>query len=191
MPSLEPSIIVHLLKKHADTHFPLFIETGTNAADTTRAMTPLFERVFTIELSDELYARNLVYKSSYPTIEFIHGDSAVELNRLLPTIHQPAVFFLDGHWSSGNTARGPKDCPLMEEFQSIMTYMKHECIIIVDDYRLFGLGPHNHTLNEDWSDITKESLLSVVSSRLITDYHLPSHITLTDRWVLELSEKKN
>jgi len=170
--------------KHHSTHFPYFVETGTLNADTTRAMVPFFKKVITIELSPEYYWRNVhMYAHHYPTIQFVQGDSTVELVRILPVIDQPALFFLDGHWSSGDTARGSIDCPLVEELTAIMQHMRPACIIIVDDFRLFGTH-----LSENWTDITKEHLLSIVASRLVLEYHLPSSLNEHDRWVIELKD---
>ena len=72
------------------------------------------------------------------------------------TAKNNCVFFLDGHWSSGDTAKGEKDCPLIEECVGIdKTYKAKKGIVIIDDYRLFGTK-----INEDWKEITKESILN-------------------------------
>jgi hypothetical protein len=62
---------------------------------------------------------------------------------------------LDGHWSSGDTAKGEKDCPLIEECKSIdLLYKSNKGIILIDDYRLFGTN-----IDQDWSSITTENIL--------------------------------
>lgn len=178
------------MNKNKDIKYDYFIETGTLAAETTTAMVPYFEKVYTIELSHYYYMLNVEkYSQKYNSITFIEGDSSIELNKLLPVIDKPSIIFLDGHWSSGNTAKGLKDCPLIEEISSIMSNMKYNTIIIIDDYRLFGKGTLDSTCNEDWHNITKETILSLVKSRLITEYHLPSSIHPLDRWIIEISNK--
>ena len=67
-------------------------------------------------------------------INFILNDSSIEFETLLQSI-----FFLDGHWFSGDTSHSTKDCPLEEEITHINNLFKNEAIIIIDDYRLFGL----------------------------------------------------
>lgn len=57
---------------------------------------------------------------------------------IVEKIHEPCLFWLDGHYSSGVTARGEKDCPIFEELNaifSINTGLNH--IILIDDARLF------------------------------------------------------
>lgn len=75
-----------------------------NLGETILAMEPYFDNLYTIELSDYHYN---ISKSKYngSKIKFIFGDSSVQLQSLLSLIDDKCVFFLDGHWSNGNTAR--------------------------------------------------------------------------------------
>jgi hypothetical protein len=77
------------------------------------------------------------------------------------------VIFLDGHYSSGDTALGPKECPLVEEITDIAKYCKTKAVIIIDDYRLFSKGPKDG-YDHDWTDINKDKLLAILGSR-VTD----------------------
>jgi len=131
--------------------YNLFIETGTLRGGTTFEMAPHFEEVHTIELSKTLHdeAHKKSKELGFNNVTFHLGDSAEILPQLLPLINQKAIFFLDGHWSGKNTGRGPKDCPLIEELQSINQLHKFASLIIIDDLRLLGTN-----FNEDWSDIT-------------------------------------
>jgi hypothetical protein len=116
------------------------------------------------------------------------GDSSVVFKSLLPTITDKCIFFLDGHWSSGNTGKSEKDCPLNEEITQINDLFKQEAIIVIDDFRLFGLSKKTG-LNEDWSDINKDTLLHILESRTNKVYHLDSECAKNDRLIIHIHAK--
>src|SRR5258705_12406761 len=86
--------------------FDVFVETGTYLGHTTAIAAHLFKMVHTIELSPEIFETTRAKFRNIKTIEFIQGDSAVELRRLAELIDRPAVFFLDSHFAGGKTALG-------------------------------------------------------------------------------------
>ena len=84
-------------------------------------------------------------------IELINGDSGKELGKILVRINQAALFWLDGHYSAGETARGEKDTPILEELHQILNTEEKGHVIIIDDARLFGSDneyPSLQTLTE-------------------------------------------
>lgn len=151
-------------------------------------MEKYFQKIYTIELSQTLYENT---KSRYEgnKIQFIQGDSSKVFKTLLPTINDRAVFFLDGHYSSGNTAQGEKDCPLVEEMESINNLFEHDAIIIIDDYRLFGLDSSSGVLYENWSDISRDRLLDTIKDRVIDVYNLASELANDDRLIIHINAK--
>lgn len=98
-------------------------------------------------------------------------------------------FFLDGHWSSGDTGRSAKDCPLVEEITHINNLFQNEAIIIIDDVRLFGLDASSGKLGEDWSKINKNELLSIIQLRINKVYHLDSSSAKDDRLIIHINAK--
>ena len=182
MPSLNRGLLLKLQDDY--THYPCFVETGTLCGDTILAMEPHFDTLYTIELSKRYYngARS---RYNGPKITFLLGDSGIVLGDLAPTLVAPTIFFLDGHWSSGDTGRGEKDCPLVEEITHIAAAFKHKGIIIVDDFRLFGLGPPTG-VGENWMDIRKDTLLDILGTRIEKVYHLDSELTKDDRLVIHI-----
>lgn len=184
MPSLDA---VFLSKLQGDyRNYPCFIETGTLNGDTTFAMEPFFNELHTIEFSESYYYRT---KNRYRgnKINFLLGDSSVVFENLLPSIETNCIFFLDGHWSSGDTGRSTKDCPLDEEITHINNLFRHEAIIIIDDFRLFGLDKSSGIIGEDWSNINKENLLTILNKRINKVYHLDSECAKDDRLIIHIN----
>jgi hypothetical protein len=56
-------------------------------------------------------------------------------------LSQPALFWLDAHYSEGVTARGDKDTPIYEELHLILNAGDIGHVIIIDDARCFGTDP--------------------------------------------------
>lgn len=150
-------IIVQNLHQNIDD-YDVFVETGTLVGDTTINLQSIFDEVHTIELSEKYFNISAErFKSlNLKNIKNHLGDSIQVIPQILPSLDssKKCIFFLDGHWSSGDTAKGDKDCPLIEECLAIDSlYLSNEAIILIDDYRLF-----NTKINEDWSGITKQSI---------------------------------
>ena len=182
MPALETHIIEQILKYKEK--FPVFVETGTLYGETILAMEDYFDSLHTIEIYDK-HHHNAKDKYTGSKISFHLGDSTVELGKLLQHINQNTVFFLDGHYSGGDTASGVKNVPLYEELRSINELFPKKAIIIIDDYRLFKVFDGNIA---DWRDINKETCLDIVKDRIQTVYHLPSVAHPEDRLIIELKE---
>jgi hypothetical protein len=136
--------------------------------------------LYTIEFS-ELYHYRTKSKYDGNKIQFILGDSSIVLADLLPTLLDKSIFFLDGHWSSGDTGRSEKDCPLIEEITHIHNLFRNEAIIIIDDYRLFGSG-----VKENWSEISKTKILNIIGNRVTKVYHLDSELHTMDRFIIHI-----
>ncbi len=168
--------------------YSCFIETGTFRGDTILNMEPLFDKLYTIEFGVNYYNYS---KNRYngDKINFILGDSSIVFESLLPTINDKSIFFLDGHWSSGDTGKSTKDCPLNEEITHINNLFKNEAIIIIDDFRLFGLDKSSGKLSEDWSDINKENLLNILKDRVTRVYHLPANSLPDDRLIIHINAR--
>jgi hypothetical protein len=182
MPSLDFLFLNKL--KLSYSLFPNFIETGTYMGNTIFEMEKYFEELHTIELS-KYYYNHTKNKYNGNKINFYFGDSSKVLTDILPLITKPTIFFLDGHWSSGDTAKGDKDCPLKEELISINKYFLQNGIIIIDDCRLFGKCKKTGN-NEDWSDITKDNLLKIINERITDYYFLDSDCSKDDRLIIHI-----
>jgi hypothetical protein len=136
-----------VLRGYAERYqLTIFVETGTYRGDMVEAMKPLFHKIYSIELSDKLFAEAQRRFKRDTHVELIHGDSGKELGRVMQRIHQPALFWLDGHYSAGDTARGEKDTPLVEELDQIVRAPDLGHVIVIDDARCLGSDPAYPTI---------------------------------------------
>jgi hypothetical protein len=186
MPSLTKDFLINL--KDDYNKFSCFIETGTYMGGTIFALEPYFDKLYTIEFSEKYYNNTKnIYNGN--KINFILGDSSIIFETLLPTVSDKCIFFLDGHWSGGDTGHSEKDCPLYEEITHINNLFQNEAILIIDDFRLFGLDYTTGKLKENWSDIKKETILEILQPRVNNVYHLDSECAKDDRLIIHINPK--
>jgi hypothetical protein len=160
MPALSHNFIKELTEKENNAiTYKVFIETGTWLGDTILEMEPYFESLYTIEINEKFY-NDIISKYTNNKINFLLGASEDKLVEILPSLIDNSIFFLDGHWSAGDTGRGAKDVPLYDELTAIDKYFLPNAIIIIDDVRLFGKGPNHNNELCNWEEINEEKLLS-------------------------------
>ena len=187
MPTLFPNFFKSVTTNISE--YPIFIETGTQTGATVFGLLDYFKHLHTIELSDHWHTKakqffEQRYSNKKDKLTLHLGDSKNVLNYLLPNINEPVVFFLDAHYSGGDTARGDKDVPLLEELTAINNLLNEKAVIIIDDARLFGVKK-----GEDWTDITFSTILKTIQNRLEKFYYLPSELSEQDRFVIHLNKK--
>jgi hypothetical protein len=138
-----PEVKQDILRRYA-TQFGLrtFVETGTFFGDSTAAVAPHVERAVTIELSPELAARARQRFAGDSKIEVLEGDSGRLLPEILAELREPALFWLDGHYSAGITARGDEDTPVRRELRAILDHDVKSHVILIDDARDFAGGTY-------------------------------------------------
>ena len=117
------------------------IETGTYFGDMVEAMKKEFDRIYSIELSMELFEKARDRFRNEKNVEIVQGDSAIVLANLVPKLQQPTLFWLDGHYFGGLTAKGDTNTPIMDEIIHIMKASDFHHIILIDDARAFGVNP--------------------------------------------------
>ena len=114
-----PSLTLDEVRQYSKWQTNIFIETGTYMGDTIYNMISEFNKIYSIELSEKYvnYATKRFENNNKVTI--IHGDSTLMLKSILNEVNDSVFFWLDGHWSGGDTAKGNLDCPLIEEITII------------------------------------------------------------------------
>jgi len=123
--------------------YKILIETGTYFGDMIDAQKNNFKLIYSIELSVDLFNKAKQKFEKDKNIIILQGDSGKVLPYIIKKIDEPVIFWLDGHYSEGITARGDKDCPIYEELDAILSKNKTEHIILIDDARCFiGAGDY-------------------------------------------------
>ena len=126
-----------VLNHHRQQHqLATLVETGTYLGDMVDAQKTKFDRIISVELSPELAQLAQQRFRRQPHIQILSGDSARVLHQLTPTLTAPALFWLDGHYSGGVTAKGDTECPIFDELDAIFRHNRNH-IILIDDARLF------------------------------------------------------
>lgn len=116
------------------------IETGTFLGDTIEAVRTAFHRIYSVEIEPTLYKNAVERFKDYKHIEILHGDSGEEIKKILHNLRVPAIFWLDAHYSAGNTGRGVEDSPMKVELDLICKHVnehKLNHVLLLDDARDF------------------------------------------------------
>ncbi len=117
-----------------------FIETGTFFGTTLKASLNYFRYLASVELSVELYNKAKNKFRHYKNVHLYNGDSAVALTDMIRDLpdNKNILFWLDGHYSGGVTAKGDKDTPIIEELTTIFSMNLNNIVILIDDARCFN-----------------------------------------------------
>lgn len=118
-----------------------FVETGTYLGDMVAAQIGNFDKIVTIELSDNLYEAALSRFIGYANVQVVHGDSARVLSDILQDLKGPILYWLDAHYSGSVTSGGEVDAPVLKELSTIAARLEPRDVILIDDARLFGWRP--------------------------------------------------
>jgi hypothetical protein len=146
--SLAPSFLSTLNRFF---HPDIFIETGTLFGGTAQRAAHIFKEVHSIELSPDLYKNCYERLKGISNIKLHLGDSSKVLPTLLPTLrNKKLLFWLDGHYSGGPTAKGSTNTALEFELEAIRRSGAKNNIIVIDDIRIcdtFSKGSGDPTLD--------------------------------------------
>lgn len=151
----------HPVKQLAIEHYShrytckTLVETGTYLGDMVLSQKNNFLTIYSIEIAPKLWERAVVMFAAYPYIKILQGDSGQVLHQIIPLLKGRTVFWLDGHYSAGETGKGEKISPVFEELKAIFKQNAEKHIILIDDARLF-VG--------EWDYPTLDNLKSFVKS---------------------------
>lgn len=116
-----------------------WIETGTYRGTTTNYLSRHFPHVHTIEPQLDFY-ESVKLKFKEKNITVYHGTSEDILPGLLPKVNRVLNFWLDGHYSGGETFQGKNECPIEIELREIERnkYDPQNLTVFIDDVRCFA-----------------------------------------------------
>lgn len=134
----------------------ILIETGTYMGEMVEAMKNSFEKIYSIELNEELYQKVAKKFAKDSNVSILHGDSGDVLPSLLKNITEPALFWLDGHYSGGVTSKGNFNTPIKNEIESIFKHPNKNHVILIDDARLFN-GTNDYPTYKEVSLIAQKN----------------------------------
>jgi hypothetical protein len=138
-----------------------WIETGTYKGDTTTFLAVNSPGVFTIEPSEKYYLQALARFANNSKVQVIQGSSEEILEDLIVSLKSGLNFWLDGHFSGGETFLGSSLTPIITELKiidKIFNQTDFKFMVAVDDIRLFkGSTSHESGYPElkslvDWAE---------------------------------------
>lgn len=145
-PPIKRAIIKSYLRRY---QLREFIETGTHLGDTLAYVA--HDRCVSshsIELDQYLYEQAKYRFRNWPNIRLYQGDSGEVLPRIVSQLSGPGLFWLDGHYSGGETAKGSVDTPISTELQVIFDTRIRGHVVLIDDVRCFD-GTNDYPFLDD------------------------------------------
>ena len=136
------NFVVNTLKNTTNN---IFIETGTWRGLTTSVAAKAFKKVYTIEVVESIYLQARENLRDFTNIVQIHGDSGEQLAKLLSTINEPCVAFIDAHLQPGFKENGDY-IPVYNEIDALVSHSYLKNFIIDDAKKL--ISEHGITLEE-------------------------------------------
>jgi hypothetical protein len=131
-----PSLKLAIMTRNVPQPRPrVFVETGTYHGDTVAAMRPYYDRVISIEVDETLYRRACARFAGDTNVQIVHGDCIRELPAVLAQLTEPAVFWLDGHYSGGGTGQGEIAEPVLVSLDQLAGHPVKKHVLFVDDAR--------------------------------------------------------
>lgn len=116
-----------------------WVETGTWLGDTTEFLSGFASHVWTIEPGPALASTAKERFRAVGNVTVIEGLSEEHLDAVVTQLQGSVCFWLDGHFSAGDTFQGPSDTPIMDELAVIAGHLKRlqSVVVLVDDVRCF------------------------------------------------------
>lgn len=134
-----------------------FVETGTHTGITVDlALTLGFTEIRSIELSEKYYKKCKEKYKNNKKVKLYLGASEDLLYDMISDLDGEITFWLDGHYSKGDTALGETWTPLLKEIENISKHEIKTHTILIDDIRCFGKEAFDYLEEETIKNKIKE-----------------------------------
>jgi len=134
-PIIKRRIIASYLKRF---QIETFVETGTYLGDTLAFVARNRGiNCVSIELGERLFDAAKKRFRHHDNVKLLCGDSGALMAAVVKSAQSPVLYWLDGHYSEGITARGEQETPIMMELEAILSAPSHPSVILIDDARCF------------------------------------------------------
>lgn len=129
----------HIIKKYAKKYsLSVLVETGTFFGDTVNELLYNFKKIYSVEVDDKLYNKAKNRFLAYNWVDILKGDSTVVLPNILKKETDPIIFWLDGHYSGGETGKAELNTPILAELETILNNYNEKSVILIDDARCYN-----------------------------------------------------
>lgn len=117
-----------------------WIESGTFYGNTSAFLAGIGKIVYTIEPSEVMFNIGKKKLEKIKNVTQLFGTSEDILPQLCAEIQGNICFWLDGHYSSGETYKGQNETPILEEMRIIGMHLKNyeNICVFIDDVRCFN-----------------------------------------------------
>lgn len=156
-----------LLQYAKEFDIKTMIETGTYAGQMIEACLLYFNKIYSIELCNILYFDALEKFKHCDNVTLLQGDSGIVLATVVEQLEEPALFWLDAHYSGETTAKGEKNTPIREELDCIFNSPIKNHIILIDDARCFGVDRDYPSLKEVVNKAKVNNMLAIIVEDII------------------------
>lgn len=158
------------------------VEGGTYQGGTAKWAAENFDQVVTIENSPEMHRLASKNLEAIPNVLLLAGDTRQHLPELVAQ-RDNLIYWLDAHWSGGQTYGQDDECPLLHELEIIFAHDRNH-VILIDDARLFLApppSPHRRehwptllevtrALPDDWDCLCHDDVLAITPPSIASEY---------------------
>lgn len=139
-----------------DYGLDVLVETGTYYADTVRGLRKDFRQIYSIELDADLHQKAVARCRHQDNAVLLQGDSGERIVDVVTGLSDPALFWLDAHYSAGETAMGALNTPIHAELTVVLGDRRNH-VVLVDDLREFVQSAKDYPALEAVQKIARDN----------------------------------